>query len=47
MGLMTHGTCVVKKKLVIKFLNGTADAKIQNPVLVTYINFYVGTCDVN
>ena len=33
-------------KLVIKFLNGTCDAKIQSPVLVTYINFYFGTCDV-
>ena len=32
--------------LLFKFLNKTSDAKIQNPVLVTYINFFVGTCDV-
>ena len=52
MGLLTYGTYDAwdlcrQIKLVIKFLNGTSDAKIQNLVLVTYINFYVGTCDVN
>ena len=35
-------------KLVIKFFNGISDAKIQNPVRVTYIKIiYVGICDVN
>ena len=35
-------------KLIITFLNGTSDAKIQNPVSVTYIIIiYVGACEVN
>ena len=44
MGLLTYGTYDAwalcrQMKLVIKFLNGTSDAKIQNLVPVTDINY--------